>query len=318
MIQKLIDAIKTKNAPVVVGLDPNLSFVPAHLQQEAAGRVSAAEGLSEDERALRTAAEAIWQFNKGIVDAVYDLVPAVKPQIAMYEQFGLPGLEVYDRTVRYCKEKGLIVIGDVKRGDIGSTSASYAKAHIGRIAAAGREVPVFDVDFATVNPYLGTDGIKPFVDVCNQCDKGIFVLVKTSNPSSGEFQDILTEGGVPMYELVGRKVREWGEDSMDGRYSNVGAVVGATWPEQGERLRKLMPNTFILAPGYGAQGASAKDLTAFFDEEGLGAIVNSSRGIIAAHTKDAYREYGEEGFAMASRAAAIDMIEDLRQALAER
>lgn len=317
MIQKLIDAIKTKNAPVVVGLDPNLSFVPQHLQDAAMETVSA-EGLTDDERALKAASEAIWQFNKEIVDAVYDIVPAVKPQVAMYEQFGLPGLSVYDRTVKYCKEKGLIVIGDVKRGDIGSTSASYAKAHIGRIAVGGREIPVFDVDFATVNPYLGTDGVKPFVDVCNQCDRGIFVLVKTSNPSSGEFQDILTEGGVPMYELVGQKVREWGAESMDGRYSNVGAVVGATWPEQGERLRKLMPNTFILAPGYGAQGASAKDLSAFFDEEGSGAIVNSSRGIIAAHTKDAYREFGPGRFAEAARAASLDMIEDLRKAIAER
>lgn len=318
MIQKLVDAIKIKNAPVVVGLDPNLSFVPQHLQDAAMEKVSAIDGISDDERALRAAAEAIWQFNKEIVDAVYDIVPAVKPQVAMYEQFGLPGIAVYDRTVKYCKEKGLIVIGDVKRGDIGSTSASYAKAHIGRIAVAGREIPVFDVDFATINPYLGTDGVKPFVDVCNQCDRGIFVLVKTSNPSSGEFQDILTEGGVPMYELVGAKVREWGAQSMDGKYSNVGAVVGATYPEQGERLRKLMPNTFILAPGYGAQGASAADLSSFFDEEGSGAIVNSSRGIIAAYTKDTYSGFGPEGFAQASRAAALDMIEDLRRAIAER
>ena len=225
MIQKLMDEIKIKNAPVVVGLDPNLSFVPKHLQ-DAAWEAVADAGCSDDELALRAAAEAVWQFNKAIVDAVYDIIPAVKPQIAMYEQFGLPGLAAYDRTVKYCREKGLIIIGDVKRGDIGSTSASYAKAHIGRIGIAGRDIPVFDVDFATVNPYLGSDGVEPFVEVCNACAKGIFVLVKTSNPSSGEFQDILTEGGVPMYELVGRKVREWGERSMDGRYSNVGAVVG--------------------------------------------------------------------------------------------
>lgn len=323
MIQKLMDAIKSKNAPVVVGLDPNLSFVPAFLQEEAASRVRAEADAcggsdTQDLVDLRTAAEAVWQFNKEIVDEIFDIVPAVKPQIAMYEQFGLPGLAAYERTVRYCRGKGLLVIGDVKRGDIGSTSASYAKAHIGTIGISGREIPVFDVDFATVNPYLGTDGIQPFVDVCNTCDKGIFVLVKTSNPSSGEFQDVLTQDGVPMYELVGRKVREWGEGSMDGRYSNVGAVVGATWPEQGERLRKLMPSTFILAPGYGAQGASAKDLSSFFDEEGEGAIVNSSRGIIAAYTKAPYRDFGPEGFAKAARAAAIDMIEDLRSAIANR
>lgn len=317
MIQKLIDAITKTNAPVVVGLDPNLSFVPRFLQDEAREKVCGTEDAAEDQE-LQAAAEAVWQFNKGIVDAVYDIVPAVKPQIAMYEQFGLPGLTAYDKTVRYCREKGLIIIGDVKRGDIGSTSASYAKAHIGRIEAGGRQIPVFDVDFATVNPYLGSDGVQPFVEVCNSCDKGIFVLVKTSNPSSGEFQDVLTQGGVPMYELVGQKVREWGAQSMDGRYSNVGAVVGATYPEQGERLRRLMPETFILAPGYGAQGASADDLSAFFDEEGSGAIVNSSRGIIAAYTKDAYRDFGPEGFAQAARAAAIDMIEDLRQAIANR
>ena len=323
MIQKLMDAIRSKDAPVVVGLDPNLAFVPDYLQDEARERVlqesaSSEERTDEDTLALRAAAEAVWQFNKAIVDEVSDLVPAVKPQIAMYEQFGLPGLEVYDRTVRYCREKGLFIIGDVKRGDIGSTSASYAKAHIGRIGIRGRQIPVFDVDFATVNPYLGSDGIMPFVDVCNECDKGIFVLVKTSNPSSGEFQDVCTQDGTPMYELVGSMVRKWGESSMDGRYSNVGAVVGATWPEQGERLRKLMPTTFILAPGYGAQGASAKDLSAFFDENGEGAIVNSSRGIIAAYTKEAYSSYGSEGFAKAARAAAIDMIEDLRQAIAAR
>ena len=184
MIQKLMDAIRSKNAPVVVGLDPNLAFVPDYLQDEARERVlqesaSSEERTDEDTLALRAAAEAVWQFNKAIVDEVSDLVPAVKPQIAMYEQFGLPGLEVYDRTVRYCREKGLFIIGDVKRGDIGSTSASYAKAHIGRIGIRGRQIPVFDVDFATVNPYLGSDGIMPFVDVCNECDKGIFVLVKS-------------------------------------------------------------------------------------------------------------------------------------------
>ena len=180
-----------------------------------------------------------------------------------------------------------------------------------KVGALTEEVPDTLVPFPR-------DGVEPFVDVCNSCDKGIFVLVKTSNPSSGEFQDVLTRDGVPMYELVGQKVREWGAKSMDGRYSNVGAVVGATYPEQGERLRKLMPETFILAPGYGAQGASAEDLSAFFDEDGSGAIVNSSRGIIAAYTKDAYRDFGPEGFAQAARAAALDMIEDLRQAIAKR
>ena len=313
MIQKLISEIEKKKAPVVVGLDPNLSFVPEHLQEASREEIIAKGTFTDDELELEAAAEAVWRFNRAIVDEIFDIVPAVKPQIAMYEQFGLPGLAAYDRTVKYCRQKGLIIIGDVKRGDIGSTSASYAKAHIGRIEAGGRKIPVFDVDFATVNPYLGTDGVKPFVEVCNACDKGIFVLVKTSNPSSGEFQDVLTGDGRPVYELVGQKVREWGRESMDGRYSNVGAVVGATYPEQGKRLRELMPETFILAPGYGAQGASAEDLSSFFDKEGSGAIVNSSRGIIAAYKKDAYRDFGPEGFARASRAAAMDMIEDLRR-----
>ncbi len=311
MISKLISKIQEKKAPVVVGLDPQMSFLPEILIKDAQKRVRE-DALDED---LAVAADAIWHFNKEIVDAVAELVPAVKPQVAMYEQFGIAGMMTYWRTVRYCQEKGLIVIGDVKRGDIGSTSEAYARAHLGRVEIGGHRIRVFNEDFATVNPYLGTDGIKPFVDVCNQEDKGIFVLVKTSNPSSGEFQDVLTKDGRPMYELVGEKVREWGEQSMDGTYSNVGAVVGATYPEQAKVLRERMPHTFILAPGYGAQGATAKDLAGFFDKDGIGAIVNSSRGIIAAYKKDPYAKYGEKGFAEAARAATIDMIEDLRAAL---
>jgi orotidine-5'-phosphate decarboxylase len=225
----------------------------------------------------------------------------------MYEQFGIPGMIAYKKTVDYCRSKGLIVIGDVKRGDIGSTSEAYARGHL-----AGKAV---DVDFATVNPYLGSDGVLPFVKICKEHDKGIFVLVKTSNPSSGEFQDVLTGDGRAIYELVGRKVAEWGADCKEGVYSNVGAVVGATYPEQARILRKLMPHTFILAPGYGAQGATAADLSSFFDSDGLGCIVNSSRGIIAAYKKESYSKYGEEGFADAARAAAIDMIKDLRGAV---
>lgn len=316
MIQKLIDEIQKKNAPVVVGLDPNLKFIPQHLI-EAAEKDHGAF-LYEEEDALATAAAAVWMFNKAIIDEVCDLVPAVKPQIAMYEQFGIPGLMAFKKTVEYSKSRGLIVIGDVKRADIGSTSASYATAHLGQIEVNGVKEAPFDEDFATVNPYLGTDGIKPFVDVCNACDKGIFVLVKTSNPSSGEFQDVLTSDGRAMYELVGEKVNEWGRASMEGRYSNVGAVVGATYPEQGTLLRKLMPSAFILAPGYGAQGAAASDLAGFFDEDGLGAIVNSSRGIIAAYTKEKYASFGPEHFAQAARQAAVDMIEDIRTALSQR
>ena len=315
MIAKLIEAIKEKDAPVVVGLDPQLKFLPKHLLDEAM-RHHPETVYGDDE--LAGVAEAVFRFNKDIVDAVCDLVPAVKPQVAMYEQFGIPGMAAYWRTVRYCQEKGLIVIGDVKRGDIGSTSEAYARAHLGSVTVNGHRCRAFHEDFATVNPYLGSDGIQPFIDVCNEEDKGIFVLVKTSNPSSGEFQDVKVEDGRHLYELVGEKVAEWGEQSMDGDYSNVGAVVGATYPEQAKTLRALMPHTFILAPGYGAQGATAKDLTGFFDKDGLGAIVNSSRGIIAAYTKEKYARFGSEGFAEAARAATKDMIEDLRSALASR
>ena len=301
MIQRLIDAIAAKDAPVVVGLDPNLQFIPPQILEKAN---ETAEESPYGSKELMAAAEAVWQFNKAIVDAVCDIVPAVKPQAAMYEQFGIPGMLAYRSTVEYCRDRGLIVIGDVKRGDIDSTSAAYARGHLAGTA--------FDVDFATVNPYLGTDGIKPFIDVCREHDRGIFVLVKTSNPSSGEFQDVLTRDGRPLYELVGQKVSEWGETFMEGSYSNVGAVVGATYPEQGAALRKLMPHTFILAPGYGAQGASARDLRHFFDKDGIGAIVNSSRGIIAAYTKEPYKRFGAEHFDEAARAAALDMIADLR------
>ncbi|MBO5550361.1 MAG: orotidine-5'-phosphate decarboxylase [Lachnospiraceae bacterium] len=306
MISRLVDQIVNKNAPVVVGLDPNLKFIPGHLISEA---------VSEKGETLEAAAAAILAFNKAIIDATYDLIPAVKPQIAMYEQFGIPGLTAYKETVDYCHEKGLIVIGDVKRGDIGSTSEAYATAHLGEIQVGDKKIRPFDEDMATVNPYLGTDGVKPFVDVCNKCDKGIFVLVKTSNPSSGEFQDQITgaSDGRPLYELVADKVREWGEASRDGAYSNVGAVVGATYPEQGEKVRRLMPHTYILVPGYGAQGGKASDLKAFFNKDGLGAIVNSSRGIIAAYTKEPYSErFDSAHFADASREAVKDMIEDIR------
>ena len=313
MIQKLIDGIRRTGAPVVVGLDPNLSFIPQELVEEARQAVKNRDAVYEDD--LEIAAEAVWHFNKDIIDAVADLVPAVKPQIAMYEQFGIPGLKAFWRTVRYAREKGLIVIGDVKRGDIGSTSASYAIAHLGRNEVAGSSSRVFDEDFATVNPYLGSDGVKPFIEVCNQNDRGIFVLVKTSNPSSGEFQDLKTEDGRPLYEVVGEKVEEWGRLSMDGEFSNVGAVVGATYPEQGRALRKIMPHAYILVPGYGAQGGKGSDLVHFFREDGLGAIVNSSRGIIAAYKKDAYSKFGPERFAEAARAAAEDMIEDIQGAL---
>ena len=308
MINKLVDKIKKQNAPVVVGLDPMMKFVPKHLQDAA---------FKEYVETLEGAAEAIWQFNKAIIDNIYDIVPAVKPQVAMYEQFGIPGMIAFKKTVDYCHEKDMVVIGDVKRGDIGSTSEAYAVAHLGKVKVGNKEIAAFDEDFATVNPYLGSDGINPFLKVCKEEKKGIFILVKTSNPSSGEFQDRLIDGR-PLYEHVGEKVNEWAMQCMGDDYSYVGAVVGATYPEMGKVLRKVMPKSFILVPGYGAQGGKAEDLVHFFNEDGLGAIVNSSRGIIAAYAKEEYAKFGEANFADASRQAAIDMINDINGALNKR
>ena len=305
MINKLTEKIKKLNAPIVVGLDPNLAYVPEHIQKKA---------FDEFGETLEGAAEAIWQFNKEIIDKTYDLIPAVKPQIAMYEQFGIPGLAAFKKTVDYAKSKDIVVIGDIKRGDIGSTSAAYAVGHVGKVQVGSKTYVPFDEDFVTVNPYLGTDGVKPFVDVCKETGKGIFVLVKTSNPSSGEFQDRLVDGR-PLYELVGEKVAEWGESHMGDSYSYVGAVVGATYPEMGKVLRKIMPKTYILVPGYGAQGGKAADLAPYFNEDGLGAIVNSSRGIIAAYKQEKYAKFGAENFADASRQAVVDMIDDITGAV---
>ena len=294
MINKLINKIQKTKAPIVVGLDPMLSYVPEHIQKKA---------FDEFGETLEGAAEAIWQFNKEIVDKTYDLIPAVKPQIAMYEQFGIEGLKAYKKTVDYCKSKDLVVIGDIKRGDIGSTSAAYATGHLGKVQVGSKTYAGFDEDFATVNPYLGSDGVKPFIDVCKEEKKGLFILVKTSNPSSGEFQDQLINGK-PLYELVGEKVAQWGEDHMGDGYSYIGAVVS-----------KVMPKSFILVPGYGAQGGKGKDLVHFFNEDGLGAIVNSSRGIIAAYKQEAYAKFGAENFGDASRAAVEAMIADIQGAL---
>ena len=305
MIQQLIEKIQKTKAPICVGLDPMLNYIPEHILKKSFGDFG---------ETLEGAADAIWNFNKEIVDHTFDLIPSVKPQIAMYEQFGIEGLKVYEKTVRYCQDKGLLVIGDAKRGDIGSTSAAYATAHLGKVKVGNSVCTAFNTEFLTVNPYLGTDGVKPFVDVCKAEDKGLFVLVKTSNPSSGEFQDKLVDGR-PVYELVADKVVEWGADCMDGTYSNVGAVVGATYPEMSAILRKLMPNTYFLVPGYGAQGGTAKDLKPCFNEDGLGAIVNSSRGIIAAYKQEKYARFGAEHFAEASRQAVLDMVADINSVL---
>ncbi|MBD5489062.1 MAG: orotidine-5'-phosphate decarboxylase [Lachnospiraceae bacterium] len=318
MINKLVDKIKKTEAPIVVGLDPTMKFVPEHIQKKA---------YAEYGETMKGAAEAIWQYNKAIVDSIYDLIPAVKPQIAMYEQFGIEGLIAFQKTVDYCKQKDLVVIGDIKRGDIGSTSEAYAVGHLGQVKVGSTMCRGFDEDFVTVNPYLGSDGVRPFIKVCQEEKKGIFVLVKTSNPSSGELQDRLVrtlegDGGQgadrPIYEIVGEQVAAWGAECMGESYSYIGAVVGATYPEQGRILRDIMPKAYILVPGYGAQGGKGADLVHFFDRDGLGAIVNSSRGIIAAYQQEQYAKYGAENFADASRAAVLAMKEDIAQALAGR
>lgn len=306
MINKLVEKIKKTNAPIVVGLDPMMKYIPEHILKQAFDAYG---------ETLKGAGEALWQYNKGIVDAVYDLIPAVKPQIAMYEQFGIPGIMAFKKTLDYCHEKDLLVIGDIKRGDIGSTSGAYATGHLGKVQVGSKEYYGFDEDFVTINPYMGTDSVQPFIDVAIPEKKGMFILTKTSNPSSGEFQDQLVDGR-PVYELVAEKVVEWGRQHM-GKcgYSYVGAVVGATYPEMGAVLRKLMPKSFILVPGYGAQGAKGSDLTNYFNEDGLGAIVNSSRGIIAAYKQPKYEKFGAEGFADAARQAVIDMQQDIASAL---
>ena len=298
MINKLIEKIRKTNAPIVVGLDPMLNYIPKHIQENA---------FAEFGETLEGAAEAIWQFNKGIVDATYDLIPAVKPQIAMYEQFGIPGLQAYKKTVDYCKSKDLVVIGDIKRGDIGSTSAAYAVGHLGHVQVGSKKYAGFDEDFATVNPYLGSDGVKPFIEVCKEENKGLFILVKTSNPSSGEFQDRIMDGR-PLYEWVGEKVAEWGADHMGKEYSYIGAVVGATYPEQLKELREKLPHTFFLVPGYGAQGGGADDVAPGFDPKGLGALINSSRGIMCAWQKE---KCDEHDYAQAARREAIRMRDEI-------
>lgn len=305
MINKLIANIERTQAPIVVGLDPMLKFIPKQLTERA---------FNDYGETLEGAAEAIWQYNKELVDHIYDLIPAVKPQIAMYEQFGIPGLITYKRTIDYCREKGLVVIGDIKRGDIGSTSEAYAVGHLGKVKVGSNSFYGFNEDFSTLAPYMGSDSITPFIKVCREEKKGLFILVKTSNPSSGEFQDRLIEGR-PLYQWVAQKVVEWGADFMGDSYSYVGAVVGATYPEMGKALRELMPKSFILVPGYGAQGGKGEDLVHFFNKDGLGAIVNSSRGIIAAHQQEKYAHMGEANFADAARQAVVDMREDIQTAL---
>lgn len=310
IIDKLIDKIKKMQNPSVVGLDPCIDFLPENVI------IPAFDKYGET---LKGVSEAFLTFNKMIIDEIYDIVPAVKPQIAMYEQYGPFGLSAYTETVKYAKKMGMFVIGDVKRGDIASTAKAYSNAHIGRVIVNDAEFSVFDADFITINPYMGFDSVMPYIDDCQKYDKGIFALVKTSNPGSADIQDLMTVNDIPLHEVVGRKVNEWGSVCTgDYGFSFIGAVVGATHPVQAENLRKIMPHTFFLVPGYGAQGGKAEDLTVCFNKDGIGAIVNSSRGIIAAYKKSPYKnEFSPNNFAKAARQAALDMKNDLNAAISK-
>ncbi|MDR1689765.1 MAG: orotidine-5'-phosphate decarboxylase [Clostridiales bacterium] len=307
MIDVLISKIKEKQNPSVVGLDPKLSFVPGFIKEEMFERYG---------KTPKAAAECFYAFNQAIIDATADIVPAVKPQIAMYELYGADGIESYIKTVAYAKEKGLVVIGDIKRGDIASTAEAYSDTHIGRVDIDGQTYEIFKEDFITLNPYLGTDSVQPFIKNCRLYGKGLFMLVKTSNPSGSEIQDIESEGK-PIYEIVAKLVEKWGLNLIgESGYSQIGAVVGATYPQQAKKIRNLVPNTFFLVPGYGAQGGTAQDMKNYFSEGITGAIINSSRGIIAAHQSAKYAErYTQEEFALCARQAAIDMKDEILNAL---
>lgn len=295
----LIEKIKAKGNPSVAGLDPKLEYVPEYIRKKA---------YSEYGKNLKGASEAIWEYNKGLIDALYDIVPAVKPQSAFYEMYGLCGEEILHRTISYAKEKGLYVILDVKRNDIGSTAEAYSRAYLGKCEVDGELYDACGVDCITVNPYLGTDGVQPFIEDCKKYDKAIFTLVKTSNPSSGEFQDKIMDEKT-LFETVAKRVDEWNSDTIGkSGYGAVGAVVGATYPEQAKILRSIMPKSYFLVPGYGAQGGGAQGVKPCFNADGLGAIVNSSRGIMCAYKKG---DWKEEQFAEAARAEAIRMKEDL-------
>lgn len=313
---RLIEEIKKKGNPICVGLDPRLDVIPEFIREEAFA------DAANRGKPLRAAAEALLAFNKGIIDAVCDIVPVVKPQVAFYEIFGAEGMRAYEATLDYAHSKGLITIADVKRNDIGSTAEAYACAYLGDVPVEEEKARIFDADSVTVNGYLGSDGVKPFIKVAAAEGKGIFVLVKTSNKSSGELQDLFVYDDVakakdakPLYEVMGYYVDSFGADEIgESGYSLVGAVVGATYPEQAKRLRAIMPNAFFLVPGYGAQGGTAADVRACFNEDGLGAVVNSSRGIIFAY-KEEGSTYGEKDYAFAARDAALKMAEELKKVL---
>ena len=300
-LDRMIEKIEQTQNPTVAGLDPKLDYVPDYIK---------AKCFEKYGETLKGAAKALLEFNKGLIDALYDIVPAVKPQAAYYEMYGPAGVKALYKTQEYARSKGMYVITDGKRNDIGTTMEAYATAHLGKVKVGSEEYEPFLGDALTVNGYLGSDGIKPLIKTCCENDKGIFVLVKTSNPSSGELQDKgLADGTESIYKFMGSMCEEWGKE-LPGAYgySGVGAVVGATYPEQIKELRAALPHTFFLIPGYGAQGASAQDISAAFDGNGLGGIVNSSRGIMCAYQK---QKADEHDFALAARKEAIRMRDEI-------
>lgn len=304
---RLITKIAQTQNPTVAGLDPKLAYIPSYIKEECFAKYG---------KTLEGAAAALLEFNKGLINALCDIVPAVKPQAAYYEMYGWQGVKALHDTIAYAQEKGMFVITDGKRNDIGATMEAYATAHLGEVEVEGESFAPFGADALTVNGYLGTDGIKPLLKVCNEKDAGIFVLVKTSNPSSGELQDRELADGDTIYRAMGKMCESWGEE-LPGKYgySGVGAVVGATYPAQLEELRKAMPHTFFLVPGYGAQGGAADDVAPAFDKRGLGAIVNSSRGIMCAWQKEGCDEHE---YAAAARREAVRMRDAIRKAIVGR
>ena len=307
MMDKLIDKIKETNNSTVIGLDPRYEMIPECIK-------------SKYEENLEGVAKAILEFNKALIDAIYDIIPAIKPNVAFYEMYGLEGMKTFEKTCQYAKEKGMLVIADIKRGDIGSTAKAYSNAFLGRTKIGENEVSIYDVDFVTLNPYMGIDAIKPFIEDCQKYNKGVFIIDKTSNPSSGDLQDLTLENGEEVYTKVAKLVEEWGKD-LRGKYgySSISTVVGATYPKQLQDLRKAAPHTFFLIPGYGAQGGKAEDIALGFDENGIGGIINSSRGLMCAYKLDLWKNtYEEKDFAKATRAEAIRMRDELNTAIEQK
>ena len=304
MIDVLIEKIKETKNPTVMGLDPRYEMLPKCV-------------TDKYPKTLEGVAQAIVEYNKALIDATYDIIPAVKPQIAFYEMFGIPGMQAFKETCEYAKQKGMLVIADIKRGDIGSTAQGYSNAYLGKTKIGDTEQSIFDVDFVTINPYMGTDCVKPFVDDCKKYNKGLFILIKTSNPSSGELQDLKLENEEEVYTRVAKLVENWGAELIgENGYSSISAVVGATYPEQLKQIREIAPHTYFLIPGYGAQGGTATDIAYGFDQNGLGGIVNASRSLMCAYKSDKWKDkFEEKDYAQATRAEAIRMRDELNSVL---